>query len=329
MVFPPSIETKPFASKTLIHGFRRIGVLCVKGLAALIAFVVVLLVVVQFSNTNSSELPPKPEGALRVASYNVHFLALRTQGRFADGPWSQDGWEQRKSALDAQVKALDADLIGFQEMETFSRRGRGGENLTRAYLLEQNPAFAAAARGPVAEFPNGQPVFYRTDRLSLLDQGWFFFSNTPDRIYSRTFNGSWPAYTTWARFEDISGETFVVFNAHFDFSSRSNRLGSAELVAERVLPRIDAGEKVIVLGDFNTLQNWKPLQLIEAAGIRFPAISGASFHMNRGVHLFGAIDHIGISENISQPVTGPLVLQDKTGETFGSDHYPIVADLVF
>ena len=127
-----------------------------------------------------------PPDTLRIATHNVHYIWLER----AEGPWSVGDWEARKGAMDAAFKALDADLVGFQEMESFGRSSDPNTNLARDWLLDQNPGYAAAASGDARSFPSTQPILYRTDRLELLEQGWFFFSDTPDVIYSRTFNGS-------------------------------------------------------------------------------------------------------------------------------------------
>lgn len=111
-------------------------------------------------NSGAETLPPRPEGALRLASYNVHYIVL---GR-AEGAWSRGDWERRKGPLNAAFKALEADLVGFQEMESFLRGSDGSVNLARDWLLAQNPGFAATHHGDWRDTPQTQPIFYRADR---------------------------------------------------------------------------------------------------------------------------------------------------------------------
>jgi hypothetical protein len=139
--------------------------------------------------------PPSPQ-ALRLATYNVHYIVVPR----AEGPWSLGDWERRKGPLDLAVKAMDADVIGFQEMESFAGGSVSMQNLALEWLLARNPNYAAAAVGDPRSFPSTQPIFYRTAHLSMLDQGWFFFSIMPDVLYSRTYNGSYPAFASWAQF---------------------------------------------------------------------------------------------------------------------------------
>ena len=59
----------------------------------------------------------RTEAALRIASYNVHYIRLDKE----TGAWSVGDWERRKGPLDSAFKALRADVVAFQEMESFQR----------------------------------------------------------------------------------------------------------------------------------------------------------------------------------------------------------------
>ncbi|MCF2905105.1 endonuclease/exonuclease/phosphatase family protein [Octadecabacter sp. CECT 8868] len=261
---------------------------------------------------------PSPKN-LRIATYNVHYIWMARE----TGDWSVGDWGRRKNALQLSVRALDADVIGFQEMESFGRN-MAPANLTLDYLRMNNPDYAAAAVGDPAAFPSTQPIFYRTDRLHLRDQGWFFFSDTPDVIYSRTFNGSWPAFTSWAEFEDTSGTVFRVYNLHTEYRSASNRQLSAKLVADRIAAPA-AQMPVFVIGDFNAVSGSTTLGILEDAGVTFWPAQGSTYHFNRGLNLFPAIDHIGGTEGID-PIGETFSVRGKFDGEWPTDHYPIVGD---
>jgi len=273
-------------------------------------------------HSGNPKLPsPTPE-TMRIATYNVHYIILGRE----TGAWSIGDWERRKTPLDMAFKAKNADVIGFQEMESFGRGSGGRINLTLDWLLSNNPDYAAAAVGDPAVFPSTQPIFYRTDRLALLDQGWFFFSQTPDVIYSRTFNGSYPAFTSWAQFEDIdSGEVFRVINLHTDYASKSNRVQSIELVAERISPWMAADETLFVIGDFNARIGDPVVDILADEGLAFAPVRGATVHFNRGINLFGAIDHIATFGD-TRLARDPIVLRQKFDGEWPTDHYPVIAD---
>ena len=292
-----------------------------RGLLGLLILTALVACAQYVRNSGTPAVPQQAPESLRVATLNVHWIALRR----ATGDWSVADWEARKGPLDEALKTIAPDIIGFQEMESFGGGSMSRENLALDYLLAQNPDLGAAAQGDPARFPSTQPIFYRKDRLGLVEEGWFFFSDTPDVIYSRTFNGSFPAFASWALFEDRSGARVRVINMHTDFASRSNRQQSAALVAERAEPWIAAGERVVVLGDMNARAGARTLQIMEGAGFTFLPIDGATFHFNRGLNLFGAIDHIGVAGPIA---TGPTtVVRDQFGGRWPTDHYPVLVDL--
>ena len=275
-----------------------------------------------YQSRGAEALPPAAPDTLRIATYNVHYILLNR----AEGPWSVADWEARKGPLDAAFKTLEADIVAFQEMESFAGGNDGAVNLARDWLLARNPGYAAAASGDWRVFPSTQPILYRTDRLRLRDQGWFFFSDTPDVIYSRTFNGSYPAFASWAAFETRAGRVFRVVNVHFEYSSRANRLKSADLVAARLRPVIAGGTPVVLAGDLNARHGAETMRRLEAAGLTFAPVPGATYHLNRGLHLFGAIDHLGVTDQFVLRA-GPVVVQRRFDGIWPSDHHPVVADV--
>jgi endonuclease/exonuclease/phosphatase family metal-dependent hydrolase len=295
----------------------------VRGVFLGLALLTLLACGLHLSNSGTSPVPPPAPPLLRVATLNVHYIILGAE----TGPWSVGDWERRKGPMDDAFKAVGADIFGFQEMESFGRGDRSGINLTLDYLLEQNPGYAAAAVGDPALFPSTQPILYRRDRLRVVDQGWFFFSDTPEVIYSRTFDGSYPAFCSWATFEDrLTGERVTVFNVHFEYSSRSNRQMSAALVRDRIAPRIAAGENVILLGDTNARAGAETMEILEAAGLQFAPVPGSTYHFNRGLNLFGAIDHIGVSAGLGL-ASEPVVLRQQFRGEWPTDHYPVLVDV--
>ena len=293
-----------------------------RALIALVALATLVACALHVANTENMAVAPPEGDALRIASYNVHYIILNK----ATGAWSVADWERRKGPLDSAFKALSADIVAFQEMESFQRGSDGSVNLARDHLSKMNPAYGVAATGDWRDFPTTQPIFYLKERVQPIDQGWFFFSNTPDAIYSSTFNGSYPAFATWVQFQDRqSGERFRVANVHFEYSSRSNRLMSAALVRNRLTPWIAAGETVFLFGDLNALHGARTMDILEEAGIVFDRTPGATYHLNSGLHLIGAIDHLSRTPDVGL-ASGPTVLQEKFDGAWPSDHHPVYAD---
>lgn len=273
-------------------------------------------------NSGAEPLSDPAGDVLRIATYNVHYIILNQES----GPWSRGDWDRRKGPLNQAFQDLDADVIGFQEMESFARGSEGQVNLKLEWLLAHNPDYAAAAVGDPSTFPSTQPILYRTARLAQIDQGWFFFSDTPDVIYSRTFNGSYPAFASWAQFTDrLTGNTFRVLNIHTDYASKSNRMQSVALVSERIAPWIAANETLFVVGDLNARLGDDVVDVLMETGLQFAPVTGSTFHFNRGINLFGAIDHIAAYGD-ADLASDPVVLRKKYAGEWPTDHYPVVAD---
>ncbi len=259
----------------------------------------------------------------RVASLNVHYVA-RGQDDLA--------WERRRDAVKAAVGDIDADIFAFQEMETFVGGSYNQENRQLDWVLAHYPEYRAGAiTDDASTFPNTQPILYRADRFTLVDQGWFFYSETPDQIYSNTFNGSYPAFTTWAVLRDLrSGRTLKVVNNHLDYGSGSNRRQSADLIIDRLSSDLENNQPLVLVGDFNAPWFWAPMGRFRAAGLEVVSPDGPTFHFNRGLGLIPAIDHILVSNRSTiQAVSDVERLTADYSGIFPSDHYPIWADLRF
>ena len=273
-------------------------------------------------NSGRPPIPERAEDRIRVTTFNVHWIAMRRD----DGPWSRDGFTARSGPMQAAVEAIAPDIFALQEAESFPGTNRDGTNLVVEFLTATFPEYGLAASGTPDAFPPTQPILYRQDLFEMTEQGWFFFSDTPDTIYARTFNGSFPAFASWAEFQPLDGRPpFRVVNIHTDYASRTNRRRSAALVRDRVAPWVAEGLRVVVVGDMNALAGSYTLRTMEDAGLSFLPVRGSTVHFNRGLNLFGAIDHIGLSDGLSSD--GTTVVRDRFGDVWPSDHYPVFADI--
>jgi endonuclease/exonuclease/phosphatase family metal-dependent hydrolase len=122
-----------------------------------------------------------------------------------------------------------------------------------------------------------------------------------------------------------SNQSFRVVNVHFDHSSKINRHGSAKLVSARISPWLVASEPVAVVGDFNALSWFKTIDILEQAGLELADRDGSTFHFNKGINLFPAIDHVLFSGFEQKGET--LTLNKKYGGVWPSDHHPIRVEL--
>ena len=155
---------------------------------------------------------------LNVASYNIR---LQTKSDYEHG----DGWTQRVDALCDVVRFSDFDIFGAQEVR----------HVQLEDMLERLPGYAYVGVGRDDGEKGGEysPVFYKRERLKLLDGGTFWLSETPDRV-SKGWDAVCMRICSWGHFEDrATGCRFWFFNLHMDHRGKVARHKSAELVLER------------------------------------------------------------------------------------------------
>ena len=254
---------------------------------------------------------------LHLASFNIHYIVPQDQ---------DEDWEERKHAVTRVLKEIDADIIAFQEMETFEGGHYSRRNLQITWINASTKGYKIAAVGDPKFFPSTQPILYKPERFRTITQGFFFFSDTPDKIYSRQWDGRYPYFCSWVRFHSkCIGKEFYVFNVHNDYKSRSNRLKTSALIADRIQRVVPDGVPIIVLGDFNASKRSKEIRLIEAIGLTVVQPGGATFR-RWGLPFLPAIDHILVSEEF-KPQSNVIVWRKRYNGVYPSDHYPISVKL--
>lgn len=248
---------------------------------------------------------------LRVLSFNVRY------------PNPDDGanvWPQRRDLLIETLRGLDADLIGTQELFA----SQGDEIVAR---LPQYRWFGLSRRGDRTDEHMG--VFYRHQKLKLMESGNFWLSTTPDRPGSSDWEMSLPRMATWGLFEDKTGQRFYYFNTHFPH--RKEDAEARVQCAKVLMSRLPKDVPVILTGDFNTGVDSDAYKEIAAqlqdAWRTAPRRSGptGTFHGFTGKPGADRIDWILFRGpwKVRQVDT---VTRNDNGR-FPSDHFPVLAVL--
>lgn len=258
-------------------------------------------------------MPAAAQGPLTVMTFNVRYPSD------GDGP---DKWDSRAARLIAAWKRIGADLVGTQEL--FQHQAEAIVDADPRYMW-----FGRDRRGGHADEHMG--VFYRRDRLKLLEQGDFWLSDTPQAPGSISWGHPFPRMVTWGRFERLSdGRRFTLVNTHFPYRDED---GPAREKAAAKVAAFVAGlpkrEPVVVTGDFNDVPGSGAYRTLTAllsdnwTALRKP--DAGTFHAFTG-KAEKRIDWI-----LTRGFKAQMVAIDRqtVGGRYPSDHFPVIATLGF
>jgi endonuclease/exonuclease/phosphatase family metal-dependent hydrolase len=250
---------------------------------------------------------------LNVMTFNVRLPVA------ADGP---NRWEARRDLMASVIREAHPDVFGTQELF----RSQGDDLVAR---LPEYTWFGRGRYGDDSDEHMG--VFYRRDRLQVLESGNFWLSDTPDVAGSITWGHPLPRMVTWALFKRIAdGKRFYYFNTHLPYRDEDEPArvkGGKEILARlKTLPK---DVPVILTGDFNTgpesLVHQTLTSVLQDAWLTAPQKSGpeGTFHAFTGKPE-KRIDWImfrGVKANSVRVIT-----TSKDGG-YPSDHFPVDATL--
>jgi endonuclease/exonuclease/phosphatase family metal-dependent hydrolase len=253
--------------------------------------------------------------AIRVVTWNI--LHGTEQGT----PWSQYSWPVRKNALRAAIVGTKPDVLCVQEALSEQLR----------FLADVLPQHRQAGVGRDDGRSGGEhcAILFDGDRFEQFGGGTFWLEAPTDQPPTQTFLGP-KRICTWVRLQDrVTSRSFRVYNVH-QYMTESARLAAVRLI----LPQIDEGdpsEAMLVAGDFNAQPDAPDRLLFEAVGFRssghFVGLSAAApTYQFYGIRLRNLDD---ILVNRAWRVLNRRILDVKPENTFPSDHFGVMADLIF
>jgi endonuclease/exonuclease/phosphatase family metal-dependent hydrolase len=253
------------------------------------------------------------DAPLRIMSFNIRLPAE------SDGV---DYWETRKPLAVTMLREQAPDVIGLQELVKSQAD----------YLARELPAYAWFGRGRNADGGGEHMgVFYRKDRLKVVESGDFWLSDTPDVPGSITWNHLYPRMVTWALFEQRSdGKRFYLFNTHLPYREQDEaaRIKGVQAIARR-LAALQAGVPIVLTGDFNTAPDTEVhavlARTLQDAWTTAPRVEGsdATFHAFTGTP-DRRIDWIFVRGVQLESITS---VTTRWNHRYPSDHFPLVATL--
>lgn len=307
-----------------------------------------------------AEAPPKAEGAIRLAAYNILNLfdehdnpAL--EGRFDDMHSSREGLrskpvEQLKAVAEA-IRRLDADIIGLQEIESFDAL----EAFNAEYLSNMGYDFvtsidvgqergieqAVLSRFPITEarvWPNMPLGGVHPEKYGN-SENWYAGEPITYRRSPLFVRVEIPSDDADGRFEL---ELFVIHQKSGGPASywrEAESRGLVKLIDQRLAQHPDA--KIAVLGDFNAMPNAQSIRTYIDAGLILTMDShGTGADENPTHESDRAIDFIFVNNNLEQHLvpesafvlgtplrpSGANYRTTPAPEGYAADHLPVAVD---
>jgi len=257
--------------------------------------------------------PAWAQAPLKVMSFNI---------RYANDSDGANAWDKRKEVTAAMLEKAAPDLFGTQEL----LKVQGDFLVSR---LKNYAWFGNDRRGGHADEHMG--IFYRSDRLKLVESGQFWLSDTPEVVGSITWGHPLPRMVTWGLFETVKGgRRFYAFNTHFPYRDEDEdaRTKGAALILERI--RTMAGDLPVVLtGDFNTTPGSAAYRTLATTLVDARASAPVKLGPAETFHNFTGkadkqIDWVFTRGFVAKRVA---TITDHRGPVQTSDHFPVMAEL--
>ena len=251
---------------------------------------------------------------LRVMTFNIRY------GTASDG---ENRWARRRDLVLSVIRDFDPAVLGLQEALRF-QLDELGEAL--GHLGE-----VGVGRRDGRKSGEYAAILYDTRRLEVLEQGTFWFSETPETPGSRGWGTSIPRICTWGRFRLAENDaSFYVYNVHWDHRAQRSRERSSALLLERIAARPHPDDPVLVTGDFNAGEDNPAFRRLLAGGLRdtfrdrHPDVDPVGTSKGfKGETDGGKIDAVLASAGWN--VLEAAIVRTNDAGRYPSDHFPVTA----
>jgi Metal-dependent hydrolase len=258
---------------------------------------------------------------LRVATFNIEY------NNTAAG---STPWQQRKYAVEQVFSDYSFDIVGIQE--PYISQLKDLDDLLPAYRYAGNTVMGSAT----ADNQLTVGMLYKTSRLTLLDSGMFWLSETPD-VLSKGWNNSQYRVCNWGKFKDVrTNNIFFYFSVHLDFDEQAWE-PTLQLIADRIA-QVAGGFPAVLGGDFNFSQYTETYRnLIRHGHFKDTYLDAAQLinpyqgtFTNYGTQLSanGRIDHLFLANCRNIAILKRKIITDSYAGVFPSDHAPVMAELI-
>lgn len=258
---------------------------------------------------------------LYVGTYNIRY-------KNKDDSIKGNVWTKRCQVMCDQINFESPDVLGMQEVLV-------GQLHDFQHLLD-NYSYIGVGRDDGKEAGEYAAIFYKNDRVKLLDSGNFWLNETPD-VPKLGWDAACIRICTWGKFKDLrTKKKFYFFNLHMDHVGVVARREAAKLVVSRI-KEMTQDAPVVLTGDFNVDQTDEIYGIFTHSGILKDSYENARirFAENGTFNSFkvetktdSRIDHVFVSPSFKVEAYG--LRTDSywaKGRRNLSDHYPVFVKL--
>ncbi|MCX8066124.1 MAG: endonuclease/exonuclease/phosphatase family protein [Candidatus Hydrogenedentes bacterium] len=255
------------------------------------------------------------ENVIKIMSFNL---------RYGTAPDGANHWNNRKEILVNAIKQYSPDLIGSQECLEFQAK----------FIEKSLPEYSWLGRGrEKADEGERVAVFYKKDKWEVVEEKYFWISETPEEPGSKSWDSSCPRIVTFLKLRDKVRDRLMYFvNVHLDHKGEVARKKGAEMIVNR-LKGVNDKLATIITGDFNApaeiSEPWKIFvengykdAWVNASQRRGPVSTWCGFK-GPDYESNNRIDWILFKGNFDV-VECETVLYSENGK-YPSDHFPVLA----
>ena len=249
---------------------------------------------------------------LTVMSFNIRYDNKNDQ---------ENSWDNRKEGVVKLLAKYHPEIIGIQEA-LFHQLDYIQANLS-------NYSYIGVGRDGVK---NGEfsAIFYDASKFKVLKESTFWLSKTPNKV-SKGWDAALPRICTYGLFENIiTNEQVLIFNTHFDHIGNKAKRKSAQLILKKIKKINTELHPVILLGDFNSTPESKPIrvfnkQINDALSLSETTLQGADGTLNGFNPKQIASKRIDYIFSIQLIVSSYSHILDRLeNSNYISDHYPVL-----
>lgn len=265
---------------------------------------------------------PKSDWAsetLRLATYNIQYPVM--------------GWpEKRIPPLIALLEEYKFDVFGVQEPYLHQI-----EDMMKHIGNEYDWIGSNVSGDNTDRTHHFNPIFYRRDRLELLDYDTVWLS---DAVGKPGYGARSTRLFVWAKFRDKkTGKIFYHFNGHYDHRGYEAKIASSHIVLD-MIKRVSKGAPAFVTADYNADEKSEPYMVLQESPLLEDTMLAVSEPVNAQYQSYAEykpvanrkangchIDHIFYTPHAIRINHWELIIESHKGY-YGSDHLPIFVDCV-